>query len=535
MTPFRSLLATAVAAVAVVAASACVPPTPPQPDPLLVCDTLTVVSGYSPPATTAADDVSGSLLAGSGLSGCTDQTGRGITGATLSGSFDVQGACSPHPAGQAWGWGTGDLEWSDGSTSDWTAELVAEAPLRVELRVTGGFSTGATASLPMDVVGVLGDCASAGIAQVIIEGGPFVLRPAGSTGPEPLGLVDEITAGAAHTCALVDGTSARCWGDNSHGQLGLGTWDPGGDELVPVEVVGLGTASALAAGDSHTCAVVADGRVRCWGLNDAGQLGDGTTTDSSVPVEVAGLSGATDVAAGVGQSCALVDGAPWCWGSGTLVPVQLPGVSDATAISVGGSPYAAAPGPHACALRADGTVVCWGNNAFGQLGDGTNSSSQAPVAVVGIQDASAVVAGPYGSSCAVVADGVRCWGRNDFGQLGDGTTASSNVPVAVAGVPDAVEVALGAVHGCASLTDGSATCWGNNDYGQLGTGTLVSSALPAQVVGLTDSTGIVAGHYSTCAPRAGGFASCWGGNGSGQLGTGDRSGASVPGPVIAAF
>ncbi len=174
----RQTALSAATVLAMLALAACVPPPVPPPDPLISCDSLAISVTYSPPATDGADDVTGTIETGSGLSGCTDFTGRGTTDATSTGAIQIEGACSYHPPGETWGWGSGQLTWSDGSTSDWTGELVAETPIRAEIRLTGGLWSGATASLPMSITGVTGDCAAGGITEVGIEGGPFVLHPA---------------------------------------------------------------------------------------------------------------------------------------------------------------------------------------------------------------------------------------------------------------------------------------------------------------------------------------------------------------------
>ena len=341
----RSLLLAAVAALALFAAASCVTP-PPPPDPLIVCDSLLVSSAYTPPATNGADDVTGTVQSASGLSGCTDHTGRAVTTATLDGTFDVAGACSYHPPGEEWAWGTGQFTWSDGSASDYSGVLVAETPLRVEIRITRGLWSGATASVPMEINGLGGSCDAGGIADVAIEGGPFVLRPAGSSGPQALSGVAQVASGDAHTCALMSGGSVKCWGSNSSGQLGNARSGFMVQSLVAVDVVGLGSVTAVSAGGAHTCALIPGGEVRCWGANAGGQLGDGSTTASSVPVAVSGLTGATAISAGTTHTCAVVTGgAVKCWGEGDLVPTPVPGITGATDVSAGYSEQASARGP----------------------------------------------------------------------------------------------------------------------------------------------------------------------------------------------
>ncbi len=524
----RRFAVAVVGVLALLAVSGCVQPPSAPPDPLISCDSLLVSSSYDPPATDGADDGNGTFESPSSLTGCTDRTGRGISGATLNGTFEVDGACQAHSPTQEWGSGTGQITWSNGAVSNYSAVLLGGSPLRVDLQITGGFWNGATASVPMNVISAEGTCGGSGLTQVAIEGGLFILRPAGSSGSKPLSGVQSIAAGGYHTCALLDSSGVKCWGDLSQGQLGNGQTDPGAQKLLPVNVVGLGPVSALSAGEYHTCALVAGGEARCWGQNTDGRLGDGTNASSNVPVEVVGLSGATSISAGPKQTCAVVaGGAVECWGNGSLVPATVPGISGATAVSVGN----AAAGPHACALVEDGAVMCWGNNSHGQLGDGTNLSSSEAVAVVGVVGATSLATSPYGSSCAATGGAVKCWGNNEFGQLGDGTTANTSLAVSVQGVSNAAEVGLGAVHGCARLSGGSATCWGNNAYGQLGNGAALPVNPPAAVSGLTNASSISVGHYHSCAVKAGGTAACWGANSSGQLGTGNRVDAPSPSVV----
>jgi alpha-tubulin suppressor-like RCC1 family protein len=247
-----------------------------------------------------------------------------------------------------------------------------------------------------------------------------------------------ITAGFSHACAvLVDGT-ARCWGDNIYGQLGNGT---NTSSNVPAVVSGLTDAANISASAGLSCAMLADGAARCWGRNSFGQLGNGTNTDSNVPVAVTGLSDAVAITAGFSHACAvLAGGTARCWGNnaegrlgdGTFtssnVPVAVSGLSGVTAVSAGPA--------HSCAVLTGGATRCWGYNEFGQLGNGTNTDSNVPVAVTGPIDAVAISAAGNNHVCAMLVNGTaRCWGSNSRGQLGDDTFTSSNLPVAVVGIP----------------------------------------------------------------------------------------------------
>jgi alpha-tubulin suppressor-like RCC1 family protein len=325
-----------------------------------------------------------------------------------------------------------------------------------------------------------------------------------------------LAAGNAHICALLQTGTVQCWGRNESGQLGDGT--SGGSRATPVAVRGLSGVTALAAGSAHTCALLQTGTVQCWGLNDNGQLGDGTTANRATPVAVRGLSGVTALAAGGAHTCALLQtGTAQCWGSnfsgqlgdGTttdrLTPAVVSGLSGVTALAAGWD--------HTCAVLQTGTVQCWGSNFSGQLGDGTTTDRLTPVAVSGLSGVTALAAGGA-HTCALLPTGtVQCWGRNESGQLGDGTTANRVTPVAVSGLSGATALAVGGAHTCALLPTGTAQCWGRNESGRLGDGTSGGfRATPVVVSGLSGATALAAGGAHTCALLQTGTAQCWGEN-----------------------
>ncbi|NIL44149.1 cell wall anchor protein [Salinispora arenicola] len=251
-----------------------------------------------------------------------------------------------------------------------------------------------------------------------------------------------IAAGDAHSVALTAAGTVLAWGDNSHGQLGDGT---GADSLTPVGVnlpAGV-TASAVAAGRDHSVALTSAGAVLAWGGNSFGQLGDGTVVDRSTPVAVA-----------------------------------LPPSTTVTAVAAGGN--------HSVALTSAGTALAWGRNFFGQLGDGTVVDRSTPTVVslpAGVT-ASAVAAGRIHSLALTTAGGVLAWGNNTFGQLGDGTTTTSSTPVSVT-LPAATTItaisARDSQHSVAMTSAGAALSWGRNLRGQLGDGTTTNRSTPVDV------------------------------------------------------
>jgi alpha-tubulin suppressor-like RCC1 family protein len=358
-----------------------------------------------------------------------------------------------------------------------------------------------------------------------------------------------ISAGGEHACALVSG-AAYCWGENYNGELGDGT---NINSAVPVAVDTSGvlagqTLIQITAGYEYTCALDSAGAAFCWGSNLYGQLGDGNTTKSNVPVAVSAGSvpagqTLTQITAGVVHTCALdTAGLAYCWGwnaygqlgDGNTTNSSVPAAVNTSGVLAGQPLSQITSGAYVtCALDAAGAAYCWGYNIYGELGDGTNTNTDVPVAV----DTSGALAGrsltqintSWYHTCAVDTTGdAFCWGRNSYGQLGDGSSAGSNVPVAVdasgALAGQAVtQITAGAYDTCALDAAGAAYCWGYNLYGELGNASTTGSAVPVAVdtggplAGKT-LTQIGAGVWHSCGLDAAGAVYCWGGNASGELG-----------------
>ncbi|MEZ4406445.1 MAG: MXAN_6577-like cysteine-rich protein [Polyangiales bacterium] len=310
-----------------------------------------------------------------------------------------------------------------------------------------------------------------------------------------------VRAGMRHTCAIVADGSVRCWGEGVWSQLGDGGTT---NRTTPVAVAGLsGEQLRIALYDHHTCAVGVDRRVRCWGYNPYGEAGGGTelvATPRAVQFEGADLRNVTDLQVGRGVNGALMATTQWrcalrndgrviCWGArangneaGQLgrgnttqspLPAYVTGITDATAIAVGWQ--------HACALRAGGTVVCWGSNAQGQLGDGTNTNRTTPVAVPGLAGVAEIHAGDYTTCARLTTGAMRCWGYNFYGGVGNGEMLNTNAPVPVMGVSNATQFSMGSDSHCARLADSTAVCWGRNLEGELGDGFRTNRSVPFPV------------------------------------------------------
>jgi alpha-tubulin suppressor-like RCC1 family protein len=296
--------------------------------------------------------------------------------------------------------------------------------------------------------------------------------------------------------------------------------------------------AAVSADGYHTCALTTGGGVKCWGYSGSGQLGDGTVTNRSTPIDVIGLAaGIATVGTGRDHTCVVsTGGGVKCWGNnahgqlgdGSTTNHHTPAdVTDLTS----GVAAVSANYYHTCALTTGGGVKCWGDNAYGQLGIGPVPDSDTPVDVTGLASGVAAVSAGAHHTCALTnGGGVKCWGENDYGQLGDDSTTDRFTPVDVTGLTAGVAaVSAGGEYTCALTTGGGVKCWGRNGFGQLGNGPAPDSDTPVDVTGLTSGVAAVsAGFDHTCAQTTGGGVKCWGRNYYGQLGDGTTTDRFTP-------
>ncbi len=305
----------------------------------------------------------------------------------------------------------------------------------------------------------------------------------------------------------------------------------------------------VATGGFHTCAIHDTRGVLCWGQNANGQLGTGDYAGSLVPrdISMVAVPGLYDIATGGYHTCRVLGAGPryaQCWGEnafgqlgdGTFTSRTTPAnvvVSSGGELLMGLADVSAS-GFYTCALMDSGGVKCWGNGLFGRLGNGSTDNSNVPVDVVGIASGATGVSAGASHACALLEDGtVKCWGLGASGQLGTGEYESSTTPVQVMAsdsspLDEVAAISAGNGSACALLESGAIMCWGYNEFGQLGAGLAAeNSAYPVTVAGLTSVRAIDAGEFHACALLDTGVW-CWGNNSAGQLGNAASENSNVP-------
>lgn len=357
----------------------------------------------------------------------------------------------------------------------------------------------------------------------------------------------DVALGLRHVCGRRADGQTQCWGNNDDGQVGDGTSGPDNGRTTPTPVGPWGGGpvaddwASARVGGNHGCGRRLDGSMWCWGNRIRGQLGNDDPLDDCAAADPSGCSVTTPVAvspAGAGawgdpvlgtrHTCALQDdGTLWCWGHNNdsqlgysgddgAVPTPVGTATDWTTVSPGDS--------STCGVRSPGTLWCWGANTDGLLGTGMVGGNEPMPVQVGLEsDWVAVAVGSFRHACGLRSDqSLWCWGRNDFGQLGLGSTGDPEpTPVQIPGTW--ASVSPGSGHTCAIAVDGTLWCWGLAGSGQIGVGPVAEDAIitsPTQVGTDTDWVQVVASSGFSCGRRSPGTAWCWGINDDGQLGQG---------------
>ena len=421
---------------------------------------------------------------------------------------------------------TADGDTVSGTTFAWSSSRVSVATVSVSGVVTpisNGFATITATSE-----------GRSGSAEVIVR---VVIGPMKFA---------RMSAGSSHACGITALGQPYCWGENRDGRLGDSTLTVRPE---PVPVVGGLTLQSISAGGVHTCGVTTRGAAYCWGEDAFGQLGNGTEAEdpqcsvpcSSKPVWASNGLTFRSVDAGVDHTCGVtVPGRAFCWGKNTLGQLgsDTGPAPDECALSCSTTPSAVfgqfifesvlAGGTHSCGVTTDGQAYCWGDNTFGQLGDGTTTTRREPVPVAGGLTVQSVHPGER-HTCALTNAGLAyCWGDNAHGQLGDGTSAVRHQPVPVAGGLTLQSVHAGGAHTCALTTADQPYCWGWNNFGQLGDGTNTEQHEPAPVTGGLGFQSVYAGGAHSCGLTTEGQPYCWGRNTFGELGDGAGTNSNAP-------
>jgi alpha-tubulin suppressor-like RCC1 family protein len=343
-----------------------------------------------------------------------------------------------------------------------------------------------------------------------------------------------VAAGASHSCAIDSTGKLWCWGNSASGQVGGGTL---GVQATPVAIGTDTDWKSVSAGLSHTCATKTDGRIFCWGDNQSGEIGLGVGGPVFSPTNTNTGSDWLTLDAGEYADCGVKksDRSLWCWGwnyEGTLGVNHDDGsIVDAPENVDPGAAYAdIAPGfYHSCGVRTDGSLRCWGDDGYGELGDGAISATpiDAPE-MIGPDSWLQVVVGSS-FSCGIESDGsLWCWGDDSYGEVGDPAAPNpAPAPHAVGAEKTWTLLAAGGTHAC-GIKSGALYCWGSNTYGEAGQSPIGGTVTAPRQVGTdTDWTFVVASAYNTCGLR-GTQLSCWGDDSNGQLGDGDTAAKAVP-------
>ncbi len=351
-----------------------------------------------------------------------------------------------------------------------------------------------------------------------------------------------IGLGTAHTCAVINTNNLRCWGLNDAAQIGDGTTT---NRLNPTPVLGLEgeVVVGVDSGSTHNCAIIRNGDVlMCWGHGGDGALGNGSYDQKSTPTPVVNLGGPV-VAIGLGErhSCAIITGgALKCWGYNNFGQIGIGESKQRTinapvAVNLGGPAYAVTSGgwQHACAITNEGDLKCWGLNSHGQIGDGTTTNRNTPTSVVGLGGKVEAVSAGELHTCAIInRSDLKCWGGGSDGQLGIGSTESRTTPSFVNLGGRAAAIDIGRLHTCAIVSGGTLKCWGSGRFSKLGNGSNDDRTTPTTVNLGGAAVALSLGMAHSCAIIDGGDLMCWGYGYYGRLGDGTTRSSSFPKYII---
>lgn len=372
------------------------------------------------------------------------------------------------------------------------------------------------------------------ILLLITMGCALASQAPAQTSPTTSIYATALSVGGTHACALLNNGTVACWGSNSSGELGDGTYTK---HLTATIVPGLNNILSISAGGEHTCALTNTNKIKCWGSNSFGQLGDGTKKNRNTPVDTVALSDEViKIDASIEHTCAILkSGKVICWGMGLYgrlgnedaertnpLPLIVSNLDES--ISNISSKH-----EHTCALTTSGKVMCWGKNSNGEIGDGTGVGiRKTPVNVSGLGDRNIQIVTGFTSSCVLTNSGeVKCWGWVGLQGFVDSpvvldTFASQNIGIAI-----------GAFHICVINQRGEIMCLGDNDEGQLGDGTTKTNYGVVMVRGLSDRVSFIDSFFNTtCALTTNGEIWCWGNNNIGQLGNDTTENSPIPVKVI---
>ncbi len=338
-----------------------------------------------------------------------------------------------------------------------------------------------------------------------------------------------VSAGKDHTCAVLINGSVACWGADNVGQLGDGGTNTA--KTSPILINSSWQFASISAGYNHTCGVLVNGSIACWGSDDSGKLGDGgTNTAKTSPVLINSSWRFASVSAGTSHTCAvLINGSVACWGADNVGQLGDGGTDTAkTSPVIVNSNWqfasVSAGGLHTCGALVNGSIACWGSDGAGQLGDGSEILYKpSPVMINSSWQFASISAGDS-HTCGVLINGsISCWGDDFGGQLGDGGSGAGTnqySPILIASSNQFISVASGAYHACGLLINGSISCWGENYDGQLGYWQLITQHYPVMTNSTWQFISITGSYYRSCGVLINGSVACWGNDNYGGIGDG---------------